>query len=177
MKFNRINIIVLVGFIILGAAFINAGFYYAEAQQGAAVEGFTNEDKDKTFQWLQFELYFRASNIGDGNNFLNNIEIERTRHVLKDFPVKVKAQLWCIHPVHGEIYLLEGAYVFKERTSAQVVKNWLKNNLPLSSIDYGEFYLTENSHHWDNPQHDIIIEHRTYGDKTQFDKVWLECNT
>lgn len=174
MKFNRINIIVLASFIILGAAFINAGFYYAEAQT-PNIEKYTLEDKDKKFYRIEFEFYVRASNIGDGNTFLNQIEGERIKHILKDKAFKNEFNLWCDDEILGEIYVLHGWYVFKERTSAQQVRTYFENNVPLDKFDYGQVWLLDNNHHWDRPTADKIIQHKTFGNENQFNTILLRC--
>ena len=153
MKFNRSNLFVIISFIIVAIAVINAGYFYleAEAQQGANIEKYTEADKDVKFQRLQFELYFLASDIGDGNNFLNGIETQRANKILKSLPIKSNVHLWCVDDTFGEIYRVSGAYVFKTNQDAADIKTWLENNLPINKIRYAEFYLLENNHHWDKP--------------------------
>lgn len=148
-------------------------FTLTEAQ--VEVEDFTEEDKTKKFRWLQFEFYYRASNIGDGDALLSDIEEQRVNHVLKRIPVPVKTILYCDHEVHGEIYMSYGAYVFKNQQSANTVKEWMKDNIPFRAIDYAVFELTENNHHWDKPTPDEVIEKRIFGNEEQFETVSSEC--
>ena len=171
------SIIILTSFIILGAAFVNVGYTLitAEAQAGGNIEGYTEADKTVKFQRLQFEVYVLASDIGDGNNFLNGIETQRANKVLKSLPIMTKAILWCNHETFGEIYMIYGAYVFKDSIDAQQIKNWLENNLPINKIRFAEFYLLENNHHWDKPTPDEIIIHKTFGNEPLFRQVETEC--
>lgn len=167
----------LLSFGFIGVSFVLAGFFLqtSEAQEGGEIEDYTEEDKSKTFQRLQFHFYVLASDIGDGNQFLDNIESQRAAKVLKSLPTKAQANLWCNHSTYGEIYQVYGAYVFKNDIDAQQIKEWLKDNLPINKIRYAEFYLLENNHHWDNPTHDIILEHRIYGNEQLFRQVESEC--
>lgn len=164
-----------VGFGLLAVAgvYIIATLMPVEAQ--VDIEDFTEPDKTIKFQRIQFEFYVLLSDVGNGDQFISNIELERANKILKAFPDKPQRQLFCNHATFGEIYRFWGSYVFKEAQDASDVKDWFKNNLPISKIRYGEYYLLNNTHHWDNPQPDIIIEHIVYGNEAQYDQTVIDC--
>ncbi len=171
--------IILFGFGLLGLTLVMLGVFLpeSEAQTGGDIEGYTEADKNIKFDRIQFDLYFRAVNIGDGDKFLNDIEAERANHILKALPTQTKKALFYDNETLGEIYRIWGAYVFKNSVSAQQVKTWFENNIPINKIDYAEFYLLKNNHHWNNPSPDEIVIHKIYGSQTQFDQVVSECNS
>ena len=149
------------------------GSMLTEAQ--SEIEDYTIADKTVKFQRIQFEFYVLLSDIGNGDQFISDLELERAKQVLKAMPIKPKKELWCDNETFGKIYRFYGAYVFKESVGADQVKNWFKNNLPLDKIRYGEYYLLNNNHHWDKPNPDEIIEHIIYGNEVLFDKTSIEC--
>lgn len=141
---------------------IIGGWALSEAQVQPEIEPFTIAEKTQTFQRFQFQALILASDIGDGNQFISDIERERIKYVLKNLPTKTSVRLWCDSEQFGKIFMVEGAYVFKHEVDADKVRQWLKNNLPLDKIRYGNYYLTNNNHHWDNPLPDDVIEFREY---------------
>ncbi len=169
--------IVLFGFGLVGLSLVLLGVFLpeSEAQQGGNIEGYTEADKDVKFQRLQFEMYVLASDIGDGDQFISKMELERAKKVLKSLPSKTNVSLWCEHNVLGKIYVIRGAYVFKNQVDASEIKNYLQANIPFDKISYAEFYLLENNHHWDQPTPDVIIEHRIFGNQQVFYQVESEC--
>lgn len=174
---NKFDLAALVSLIVV----VSAGVYVylpIEAQeQQAEIEEFTEADKAKDFQVLDFEFYLRASNLQQAKDFLNNVETERKKEILKKLWKKADVQLYCEHETFGEIYRGSGMYIFKQEVSAQKVKNWFKNNLPLNIIDYGKFTLTWNNHHADTLEihPDIIIEEVIYGNENQYIQVTNDC--
>ena len=177
-KINKGKIILVISVIIIIAASVNAGFFYlenAEAQAGGNIEGYTEADKTVKFLRLQFDFYILASDFGDGDNFLNGIEIQRANKVIKSLPFKSSITLWCNEETLGEIYRVSGAYVFKNDFDASQIRDWLESNLPINKIKFAEFYLLENNHHWDKPTNDIIIQHKVFGNEEAFRQIELNC--
>ena len=154
---------------------IIGGYALSETTAQVEIEGFIEEDKTISFNRFQFSAYFLASDLGDGNTFLDNVEAQRLQHTLKSLPIKTRVHLYCEDEQLGEIYLVQGAYVFKRSVDASQVKDWVKNNLPLSKIRYAEFYLLDNTHHWDNPQPDNIVEYKQFGNEQQFNQISDSC--
>ncbi len=168
------NSFLIIAFVSIGLAIIG-GYALSEITAQVEVEGFTEEDKTVSFNRFQFVAYFLASDLGDGNNFLNNVEAQRVQHTLKSLPIKTRVLLYCTDDQVGEIYMVQGAYVFKRSVDASEVKDWVQNNLPLNKIRFAEFYLLDNTHHWDNPQPDNIIVYKQFGNEQQFDQVSNRC--
>lgn len=156
--------------ILLGGALI-----YEEIIAQVEIEDYTEADKTVKFQRIQFEFFVLLSDIGDGDQFISNIELQRANKILKALPDKPKKQLFCDDETFGKIYRFWGSYVFKNPQDANSVKNWFKNNLPIDKIRYGEYYLLDNTHHWDNPQPDTIIEHIIYGNEAQYEQTVTRC--
>lgn len=163
-------------FWVIPFAIFGVGLYLANNIEAQEVTiGFTPEDNDKDFQLLQWRFYVLLADIGDGDQFLSNLERERAKEVIKTFDYPVTKKLWCNHKTFGEIYEFQGSYTFEQPVGADKVKQYFKNNLPLDKIRFGEYYLTWNNHHSSNVHPDIIIEHITYGNEAQFLQAELTC--
>ncbi len=167
------NHYLIVGIIAVGLISIPITLISSQSE----IEDYTEEEKTVKFQRIQFEFYVLVSDIGDGDKFLSDIELERAKYVLKSIPIPISSQLWCPHPQVGDIWMFWGSYVFKNGVDADKVKQWIKNNIPLEKIRYGYYYLLDNNHHWDNPQPDKIIEFQEWGDKAQYDQANITCNS
>ena len=162
--------------VIVGLALINAVFLQEiEAQTPVPIEKYTEADKAVKFQRLQLEMYVLASDLGDGNKFLDDMETQRAAKVLKKLPFKARVDLWCTDETFGEIYRISAAYVFKNRVDASEIKDYLQANLPINKIRFAEFFLLENNHHWDKPTNDEIVIHKTFGNEQLFREVEARC--
>ncbi len=144
-----------------------------EAQQ--VIETYNQADQTKSYTRVDFRIFVLASDLGDGNNFLDSMEIEKAKYVLKSIPLKARVNLFCNHITAGEIWEIYGGYVFKNGIDADKVKEFFKTNIPLDKVRYGWYIITENTHHWENPQPDQLIEFRDYGNKAQYERAFDTC--
>lgn len=158
---NKTTWILLASLVIVGAASINAAYFYlsAEAQIEKCNKCIDKNDKI-SYQRIDFDYYFTAQPDEFEKQLSDFAKFEKNKYQIKNDAIPISTMIYNIMPNGDIITRVYGGIAFEDPKDAdKFFKDLDKIDFNLAdAILYAKIYHLENTNHYINPQPDKILD-------------------
>lgn len=122
---------------------------------------------------MEFSIYVPSLQVDKVNAFLADVNDNLARSAVRE---TIKSPESEFIDRNNTLYLVEGRILFTSSTDAQRTYSDLVtlSTVNRGFLEYGEIYLTDNTHHYPNPQPDIITNSDLKGTRSNLEKYDLQ---